>query len=195
MKFVVISSLTFFLCFTYTVIYTGADKRLLKENSRADCLIVKSWGESMKVGELCNREVVVIEGSASIRDAAKLMRQYHVGDVVVIKARPEGRVPIGILTDRDIVVELVAADLPLDDLLIADAMSFDLVTARSDDDVVDTVKEMRAKGIRRIPVVDEQGLLEGLLAADDSLELLAELMSDLVALVKNEKRREEFLRP
>ena len=149
----------------------------------------------MKVGELCNREVVVIEGHESIREAAKVMRHYHVGDVIVTEKRPEGRAPIGILTDRDIVVELLAADLSLDNLSIADAMTFELVTARTDDDVVATVKQMRAKGIRRLPVVNEQGLLEGVLAADDCLELLSELMGDLASLVNNERRREQLHRP
>ncbi len=148
----------------------------------------------MKVGELCNREVVVIEGSASIREAAKLMRHYHVGDVIVTEKREAGLTPIGILTDRDIVVELLATDLSLDDLCISDAMSFELVTARSEDEVVETVKQMRANGIRRIPVVDDQGVLEGLLAVDDYLELLAEQMADLVALLRNEQRREQKTR-
>ena len=149
----------------------------------------------MKVGELCNREVVVIEGGASIREAAKLMRQYHVGDVIVTEKREVGVAPIGILTDRDIVVELLAADLSLDDLCIADAMSFELVTAWTEDEVVETIKQMRANGIRRIPVVNDQGLLEGLLTVDDYLELLAEQMADLVTLIKNEQRREQKIRP
>lgn len=156
---------------------------------------IKTKGEIMKVGELCNREVVVIEGGASIREAAKLMRHYHVGDVIVTEKREEGLAPIGILTDRDIVVELLAEDLSLDDICIADAMSFELLTARTEDDAVETIKQMRATGIRRIPVVNDQGLLEGLLAVDDYLEFFAEQMADLVALVKNEQRREQKIRP
>lgn len=80
-------------------------------------------GVNMPIGEICNREVVIVRKEDSILEAAKLMREYHVGDVVVVDDR-EGRViPLGILTDRDIVVELIAKEVPLDSVSVQDVMS------------------------------------------------------------------------
>ena len=62
----------------------------------------------MTAGEYCNREVVIIESNTTILDAAKLMRQHHVGDLVVIKKLGNQNLPIGIVTDRDLVIKVLA---------------------------------------------------------------------------------------
>lgn len=144
----------------------------------------------MKVGEVCNREVVVVNRDQSILDAAKLMRSFHVGDVVVVQDAGSVRTPVGILTDRDIVVKLLAREIDLAAVSIGDAMSFDLVTAGEEDSVIDAIEKMRNHGVRRIPVVSSQGGLEGILSLDDCLELVAEQVGDLVQLIKTEQRRE-----
>lgn len=144
----------------------------------------------MKVGEVCNREVVVVNRDQSILDAAKLMRSFHVGDVVVVQDAGSVRTPVGILTDRDIVVKLLAREIDLAAVSIGDAMSFDLVTAGEEDSVIDAIEKMRNQGVRRIPVVSSQGGLEGILSLDDCLELVAEQVDDLVQLIKTEQRRE-----
>lgn len=148
----------------------------------------------MTVGAVCNREVVIIERDASIRQAAKLMREYHVGDLVVTERRGADNVPVGILTDRDIVVEVLAEDVDLDTVVIGDVMSDELLTARDDDAIIETVKRMRGKGVRRIPVVNCRGGLEGILAVDDLIDLLAEQVNDLVALIRCEQRQERSKR-
>jgi CBS domain-containing protein len=144
----------------------------------------------MKVGEFCNREVVITDKDATLLETAQVMRRQHVGDVVVVEERPEGRFPIGILTDRDIVVELIAEEVDLSVLLVGDCMSFELVTAKEKDDLFDTIKRMRDKGIRRLPVIDEGGLLVGILTVDDLIDLIAEQLTDLVKLVGSERNRE-----
>ena len=144
----------------------------------------------MKVGEVCNREVVVVNRDQSILDAAKLMRSFHVGDVVVVQDAGSVRTPVGILTDRDIVVKLLAREIDLAAVSIGDAMSFDLVTAGEEDSVIEAIEKMRNQGVRRIPVVSSQGGLEGILSLDDCLELVAEQVGDLVQLIKTEQRRE-----
>jgi CBS domain-containing protein len=146
--------------------------------------------DAMKVGEVCNREVVVVNRDQSILDAAKLMRSFHVGDVVVVQDAGSVRTPVGILTDRDIVVKLLAREIDLAVVSIGDAMSFDLVTAGEEDSVIDAIEKMRNHGVRRIPVVSSQGGLEGILSLDDCLELVAEQVGDLVQLIKTEQRRE-----
>ena len=149
----------------------------------------------MNAGEICNREVVIVNRDQTILDAAKLMREYHVGDVVVVEERKGENVPVGILTDRDIVIKILAQDLDAGKVQISDAMSFDLLTALEEDEILETVKRMRGRGVRRIPVVNAQGGLEGIIAVDDLVDLLAEQMADLVALISSEQRQEQKNRP
>ena len=144
----------------------------------------------MNVGEVCTREVIIIQSNDSILEAAKLMRKYHVGDVVVVEDRNDKRFPVGILTDRDIVIEILAKDLDPDTISIGDAMSFELLTVMEEDGIMDTLKRMREKGVRRIPVVNQEGSLEGILRVDDLLDLLAEQMNDIVGLITYEQWHE-----
>jgi CBS domain-containing protein len=144
----------------------------------------------MKVGEICNREVVVVDRGAAILEAAQLMRRHHVGDVVVTEERGGIRVPVGILTDRDIVVELLAEQVPLDAVSVGDAMSSELLTVSEEEEVMDVLQRMRGRGVRRAPVVNPSGALAGILAVDDMIDLIAEQLSDLVKLIGNEQQRE-----
>jgi len=148
----------------------------------------------MRTGDVCNREVVFVERDGAIADAARLMREHHVGDLVVVEDRDGRRVPVGILTDRDLVVEVLAEGVDLNDVDVGDVMSDALVTAREDDALSDTVKRMRLKGVRRVPVVDRTGALIGILTVDDLLDLLAEQVSDLARLVQREQQRERTTR-
>lgn len=145
----------------------------------------------MRVGEICNREVVVIDREATLLEAAKLMRGQHVGTVIVVEMQDGNTIPVGILTDRDIVIALIAEEVPLSAVSVGDVMSFELIIARESDDLFATVEHMRDRGIRRLPVVAENGSLVGILAVDDVLDLLAEQLNALVRLVACERRREE----
>lgn len=147
----------------------------------------------MNMGEVCNREVVIVEKEASIIDAAKLMRDYHVGDVVVVEKDNKTR-PVGILTDRDIVVELINYGTDLNTVNVGDVMSYELLTATEDQSVMDTVKAMRTKGVRRVPVVDSKGALAGIFTLDDVISLIAEQQVDLAALVSREQKNEQHKR-
>ena len=148
----------------------------------------------MSVGAVCNREVVITDRESSILEVTKLMRRHHVGDVVITEDRDGERVPVGIVTDRDIVVELLAEEVDLNAVDIGDVMSFELLIAREDDDILETIKRMQGKGVRRMPVVNQRGGLVGLLAMDDLVELIAEQLSDLVKLINTEQSRERNLR-
>ncbi len=143
----------------------------------------------MTVGEFCCREVVVAEKNTTIVEAAKIMRQYHVGDLVVVDRSCDRTVPVGIVTDRDIVVAIVALEVNLDDACVEDIMSDRLITTGLHDGIMDTLRKMRTKGVRRIPVVDDEGNLEGILAVDDVLELLAD---ELALLAKTSSRGQEL---
>ena len=148
----------------------------------------------MPVGEICNRTVVIAERGNSIEQAAGLMREHHVGDVVVVDERNSRRIPVGVLTDRDIVVEVLAKGIDPRAVSVGDIMSLDLVTASEGDDFVDTIEAMRAKRVRRVPVVGQNGGLVGILAADDMIDPLAETLTDIAKLVHRERKVEESKR-
>lgn len=141
-------------------------------------------------GEICNRDVVHAHRDTPVAEAARLMREHHVGDLVVLDGREGEQTPVGIVTDRDLVVEVLAAGVRPEDLTVGDVMSDDLVTAREEDGLLDLIRRMRAKGVRRVPVVDRAGALVGILAVDDLIELLAEQVTDLAKLIAREQTRE-----
>lgn len=149
----------------------------------------------MQIGEVCRRDVVIADRNAPIADAAKLMRQYHVGDVVITEKRDGRTYPVGILTDRDLVVEVLANEVSPETLLVGDVMSFDLITAREEEDLSQAIKRMRDKGIRRLPVIGDDGALTGILTMDNLLDQITEQLADLVVLVGREERRESDRQP
>ncbi len=149
----------------------------------------------MRAGEICNREVVVIDSGSSIVEAAKVMREYHVGDLVVVNEKYGKQSPIGILTDRDITIEIVAKGIDPEIVSVGDAMSFDLVTADENDDFMHVIEMMRDRGVRRVPVVDADQTLLGILAVDDVLDLVSEIFIDIAHLVDRQNRRETQTRP
>ena len=148
----------------------------------------------MPVGELCIRQVVVTPRKTSVLEAAKLMRQYHVGDIVVTDEIGGRKVPVGIVTDRDIVLEVLAQELDATSLSAGDIMSSDLITVRENEGVFQTIQLMRAKGARRAPVVNSEGALVGIVSVDDLVELLAEELSQLAKLIAREQKLEAELR-
>jgi CBS domain-containing protein len=143
------------------------------------------------VGEFCNRRVVTIGPTDTMLEAARRMRAHHVGCLIIV-TEVEGRVtPVGLVTDRDIVVGVLAtAREYLDTLQVGDLAIEPLVTAREKESLADALARMRAHGIRRMPVVDDDGALVGLVAFDDILEFLSGELSDLAALVSRERRHE-----
>lgn len=144
-------------------------------------------------GEFCNRRVAIAMKAESIQDVARRMRDEHVGSVVVIEEHAPGKpIPIGMLTDRDIVVRLLAAsDRHVHSMRVGDVMTEELVKAWEDDDLSDVVKRMRSFGIRRVPVVDRSGALQGIISLDDVIEFLQEQVTDMSNLLSRERHREE----
>ena len=149
----------------------------------------------MGVGEICNREVIIAQRNESALDAAKLMRQHHVGNVLVVETRNDTRVPVGIVTDRDLVVEIVATELDSKIISVGDIMVSELATVREDAGVFEVIQYMRGKGVRRLPVVDGSGGLVGIITLDDLLELLSEELLALAKLVQHEQKKEAISRP
>lgn len=145
----------------------------------------------MTIGEICNRDTVFTLRNSSIPDAARLMREQHVGDLIVVETGSGRRIPVGILTDRDLVVEILAKEVDPGAVTVGDIMSSELVTARESDNLYDTMQRMRAKGVRRVPVVNDAGELVGIVTVDDFLDLLADELGALARLVSREQAREK----
>lgn len=133
----------------------------------------------MNIGEICTIHTVTCTRDETIQGAALLMRKHHVGDLIVTDQADGQAIPVGIVTDRDIVVSVIALGLDPAGLQVDDIMSDDLLTCREADDVYETIEHMRLRGIRRVPVVNSAGGLTGIVSADDLLEFLAEEMGDL----------------
>ncbi|RPH54469.1 MAG: CBS domain-containing protein [Lysobacterales bacterium] len=150
----------------------------------------------MKVGEYCNREVVTIQPRAGLAEAAEVMRSKHVGFLVVVDdTSPWRRIPIGVLTDRDIVVQVFAPGADVAALSVVDVMTRDPVIASEHDDLGALMTKLREAGVRRAPVVDTEGGLVGVIAMDDAVALVTNLLCDISGLIRQEQRVERRTHP
>jgi CBS domain-containing protein len=146
------------------------------------------------VGDVCKRDVVYTGGETTVVAATKLMRRYHVGTLVVVEPVDGRRVPAGILTDRDIVMGIDALDLDPKAITVGDMMTRDLVTVREDSDLLQAAEIMRYKGVRRLPVIDRDGNLAGILSIDDLLGAMTEQMTQMARVLGREYEREVRIR-
>jgi CBS domain-containing protein len=143
------------------------------------------------VGEICNRKVVTATAETTVAAAARLMRQYHVGSIVIVdEIESGGRLPVGIVTDRDLVVEVLAPDLDPKAITVGDIALEPMVTARESEGLLEAMEIMRQKGVRRLPVVNAAGYLVGIVSIDDLLQLLSEQVMELARIVAREQSRE-----
>jgi CBS domain-containing protein len=149
----------------------------------------------MTIREYCNANVICCEPDAPISEVAALMRKHHVGDVVVVANQQEGQqVPLGILTDRDILVETIALDVEARLFTASDLMSSPVTTVLEDAGLTEALGVMRGKRIRRLPVVNRAGGLVGMVTTDDLFDLLAAELSMLAGLVVEQPIKEERTR-
>jgi len=148
----------------------------------------------MSIGEFCNRDVVSVSRDTPVVAAAGLMRQHHVGTVLVVDQVDGDRMPVGIVTDRDIVVEVVAAGLDPQLLKVGDLMLGQLSTIDESAGYAETIREMSLRGIRRMPVVRSTGALVGIITADDILHHMASPLAALSDLAGRSRRFEAMTR-
>lgn len=145
----------------------------------------------MKVRDFCSRTVAVIEPGASLREAALEMRNAHVGALVVVDKRDGKPRPVGVLTDRDIVVAAVAVPgARPEGIRVGDVMSKRLVLAHEEDGVAETVRAMSEAGVRRLPVAAADGSLAGIVTVDDVLRVLAREMAALAGTLGRGREQE-----
>jgi len=148
----------------------------------------------MKVERIYTRSVIGTARHDTIEAAASTMRRFHVGALLVVeKTEPHPEV-VGIVTDRDLVVEVMAQEVDPAQFTVGDLMSRELLTAREEDGVYETIQRMRTHGVRRVPVVDASGGLVGIVSIDDLFSLLAEEMTDLARVTSREQAVEAAVR-
>lgn len=142
----------------------------------------------MNVGRVCTREVVFVHESESLHAATELMRNKGVGSVVVCKEAQSQRVPVGMITDRDVAMAALQSEGRLSGILASRAMSRNPLVIPEEEDVADALERMRSHGVRRAPVVGTDGTLVGLISIDDLLEVLVEQLSSIVHLIARQLR-------
>jgi CBS domain-containing protein len=151
--------------------------------------------KTVTVRDLATHDVVTVQPHTTLAECAAIMRTQHVGSVIVVDDKGRRDHPVGIVTDRDIVIETVAVELDPKTLTAGDVMATPLATVRDGDDILDALARMRERGVRRLPVVDEAGALAGIVAVDNLLEAMAEQLDAIVRVVKAEQARETATRP
>jgi len=149
----------------------------------------------MPIGDCCKLDVVCCEAEASIAEVAALMREHHVGDVIVVGAGDSARIPLGIVTDRDIVIEAVAPQVDLNLLTAGDIMHAPLTTIRDCDSFAEALRTMRALQVRRMPVVREDGTLHGIVTAGDIINILVSELSTITGVIMEQPAAERRSRP
>lgn len=147
----------------------------------------------MSISDICNTQVVTVDETAGVLEVARLMREHHVGCVIVTEEKDGKRLPIGVITDRDLVLEIMAIEANPKHLCAGDIVIRNPVTARRDDGILETLHRMRSNGVRRLPVVDQDGALNGIISADDLIALIARELKELAKLIRVEQRNEKDL--
>jgi len=134
----------------------------------------------MLIGKMCSREVICCDADTTALEAATLMRRAHVGDLVVVSENALGvRTPVGMVTDRDLVVEVMAQQVDPAGIKVGEFIGSDCLSVRDNATVFQAVEMMQKTGVRRLPVVDESNALVGIVASDDLMSLMGKQLSHL----------------
>jgi len=140
----------------------------------------------MHIGTVCTRQVVTCLPNTSVLEAAKIMRNQHVGDLVIIEESGDNTLPIGIVTDRDLVVEVMAKEISPLAMDVGDLMSRSLVVAYEGEEIDVAMMRMKKAGVRRVPVVDSGGLLVGIVTLDDIIATQDLALGDISHLARSQ---------
>jgi CBS domain-containing protein len=150
----------------------------------------------VNIRDIYTHAPVTIRESEDLVAAARLMREHHIGYLVVVEPHVSGSVkPVGVLTDRDIVVSVIAKGTDPRELRVGDVMTRKPVMIDESKSLAAALSEMRRIGVRRMPVVGAPGELLGVLSLDEVLDALAEELLAVVGSIRSELRQEAALRP
>lgn len=150
---------------------------------------------SLKIRDVAVHEPITARPSESIGTCARRMHDEHVGCLVVVEDSDGAVFPVGMLTDRDIAIEVVAFGLDPAAMTAGDVMSERPAVVEEDDDLLDALAHMRERGVRRLPVVRPDGALAGMLALDNLLEALGEEIDGVLGVMRAQRTKELRTRP
>jgi CBS domain-containing protein len=148
----------------------------------------------MNIGELCSRDLVCAPAETSIESVARLMREEHVGIVVITKSPADEPIAAGVVTDRDIAVALINRSGDVRRVRADQVMNRDPLVLCEDDAVESAIDRMRRRGVRRAPVVTARGALIGLISTDDLVAHLAGELTGLARLLEEQPGIERLRR-
>ena len=140
----------------------------------------------MNVGEICSRNVIQVSQQDSVLKVARIMREQHVSAVIVVDNIEGEFRPQGMITDRDLVLEVLAVKIDPTVVKAEDILTSELICVTETHEVSEALKYLRYYGVRRAPVVNIEGVLVGLFSIEDSLSILSEEFSQLVKLLSGE---------
>ena len=145
--------------------------------------------DKLRAIDICRTDMVTADEHSSLYEISKLMRENHIGDVVITRSTNAAQTPIGIVTDRDIVVHGIACDIDLEEVTAGDLSAQDLVTVEPDADIFDIARTMNESAVRRVIVTGEVGY-NGIISFDDILWALAQIVNNLSAVTERQIQRE-----
>jgi signal-transduction protein with cAMP-binding, CBS, and nucleotidyltransferase domain len=145
----------------------------------------------MRVGEVCIHDVATCVRSAHLRELAKVMRDRHVGNVVVVEPLDGEVLPVGIVTDRDLVVRVIAAGCDADAHTAGEVMHTPVTSVLESESVHDAIERMGRLGVSRLPVVDHRGHLRGIITANDIVALLGSEIGEIGRISPQRTEREQ----
>lgn len=148
----------------------------------------------MRVADICSRPALHVTPDASVLSVAKLMRTQHVGALVVMEPKEDGDQPVGMITDRDITVAVAAAGVSTEAITAGDIMTARIATCEEDANLFEAILIMRQRGVRRLPVINSQHALVGMLTADDIYGALGSHLRELSHVMTRERLQEMEVR-
>ncbi|NDG86017.1 MAG: CBS domain-containing protein [Proteobacteria bacterium] len=149
----------------------------------------------MILEKIANKKVITVPSNATMLEAAKAMRDYHVGSVIVVEEKSGRKIPLGIVTDRDIVVSTSAFGIPPNSIEVKDVMSGALVSARKNDSLNHVLNLMKEHGVKRIPITDSEGALFGIVTTHELMNVLSDELSEVVRVTERQHQVESERRP
>lgn len=147
----------------------------------------------MWLKSICKTNVVVAEKNSSLKLISELMLKHHVGSVVVVEGFNGKRIPCGIITDRDIALALGSAFKP-QEIGVEQIMRSHPITIKSSEGLFEAAVKMREYGVKRLPVVTDDGALFGIICADDILTLMSQEINNLSQITETQIKIENGIR-
>lgn len=144
----------------------------------------------MNIASICRHRIVTVDHASPLAAAARLMRDHHVGSLVVTAETDEGLRVSGVVTDRDLVIDVLADGLDTTAVEVGELASAKIVSVSEDEGVDAALALMRDCGVRRLLVVDDDRQLTGIVSLDDLVEASVDLVAGLAQVIRHGIERE-----